>query len=323
MGVGDTVLRLHGQILDWMGSDAAKRYFQTFTDSELKKYDFSSMQHDAEHFALKQATLFYVSQNMSELAMHAGAKMPDQHLLASDCPVRTGFMLLEKSWYRPDINGRVLGIKAALWSSVEQLAKEGDFEGGALDVPLEEATHTKVTFYSDIEDPVDEYSQEWREDVNLLRRSGLPRLTPVFSSVIRFGLDLQQVQDPFTKEALRALMATWSLMQQQVAVTSDGEVRKATAKRMKKKKSELRYKLVTLRRRSGGNGQGDGGKEWSCRWHVRGHWRQQHYKSLGPARLPDGSMNPKSHRVIWINEQVRGPDDKPVKSVPTIYQLNR
>jgi hypothetical protein len=45
---------------------------------------------------------------------------------------------------------------------------------------------------------------------------------------------------------------------------------------------------------------------------VKGHPRDQHYPSLGPARNPDGSWNPDSHRRIWIEPHERGPEDSPL-----------
>jgi hypothetical protein len=44
---------------------------------------------------------------------------------------------------------------------------------------------------------------------------------------------------------------------------------------------------------------------------VRGHPRDQHYPSLGPARI-DGKWNPESHRKIWISPHIRGPEDAPL-----------
>jgi hypothetical protein len=41
--------------------------------------------------------------------------------------------------------------------------------------------------------------------------------------------------------------------------------------------------------------------EWSCRWMVRGHWRNQFYRSTG-RREP-----------LWITEYVKGPEGKPLK----------
>jgi hypothetical protein len=45
---------------------------------------------------------------------------------------------------------------------------------------------------------------------------------------------------------------------------------------------------------------------------VKGHPRDQWYASLGPARTEDGSWNPASHRKIWINAHIRGPEDSPL-----------
>lgn len=44
---------------------------------------------------------------------------------------------------------------------------------------------------------------------------------------------------------------------------------------------------------------------------VRGHPRDQHYPSLGPARV-DGQWNAASHRKIWIAPHIRGPEDSPL-----------
>ena len=45
---------------------------------------------------------------------------------------------------------------------------------------------------------------------------------------------------------------------------------------------------------------------------VRGHWRRQYFPSLGHARHADGTMNPASHRLVWIDEHWRGPEDAPL-----------
>jgi hypothetical protein len=60
--------------------------------------------------------------------------------------------------------------------------------------------------------------------------------------------------------------------------------------------------VVTLRRKTATGGSNDEAQEveWSHRWVVRGHWRRQWHPRL------------QSHRPIWINEHVKGPDDKPL-----------
>lgn len=52
--------------------------------------------------------------------------------------------------------------------------------------------------------------------------------------------------------------------------------------------------------------------EWSHRWIVRGHVRQQYYPSLG-TNLP-----------LWIHPHVKGPDDKPLKPRTTpVFAVTR
>jgi hypothetical protein len=41
--------------------------------------------------------------------------------------------------------------------------------------------------------------------------------------------------------------------------------------------------------------------EWSCRWVVSGHWRQQFYPSTG------------DHRPVWVLPYVKGPESAPLK----------
>lgn len=41
--------------------------------------------------------------------------------------------------------------------------------------------------------------------------------------------------------------------------------------------------------------------EWTCRWLVSGHWRQQWYAST------------RRHRPVWITPYIKGPEDKPLK----------
>ena len=59
------------------------------------------------------------------------------------------------------------------------------------------------------------------------------------------------------------------------------------------------------------------------RYPVRPHWRRQHYATLGPARLDDGSMNPESHRLIYIDEQIRGPEWGPLIERHNITTVTR
>jgi hypothetical protein len=51
--------------------------------------------------------------------------------------------------------------------------------------------------------------------------------------------------------------------------------------------------------------------DWSHRWIVRGHWRQQWYPS------------DQAHRVLWIPPYIKGPEDRPIQVRPAVYAVSR
>lgn len=66
--------------------------------------------------------------------------------------------------------------------------------------------------------------------------------------------------------------------------------------------------IVRLRRRaSSGAGDGTSGRKLEHRMVVKGHWRNQYYSSLGPVD------SPASHRLIYINPHIRGPEEAPLR----------
>ena len=47
------------------------------------------------------------------------------------------------------------------------------------------------------------------------------------------------------------------------------------------------------------------------------------FRSLGPARLPDGTMDPITHRLVWIEAHWRGPEDGPIGPMHTATSFVR
>ena len=83
---------------------------------------------------------------------------------------------------------------------------------------------------------------------------------------------------------------------------------------MARRKDLLDYTVLRLRRVIDPNYRHELGEgvPLDHRVKVRPFWRNQYYPSLGPARLENGRMNPESHRLIWIEEHWRGPEDAPL-----------
>lgn len=53
-------------------------------------------------------------------------------------------------------------------------------------------------------------------------------------------------------------------------------------------------------------------REWSTRWWVGGHWRQQ---ACGEAR--------KERRPTWVSPYIKGPDDKPIRASRRLFAVMR
>jgi hypothetical protein len=68
---------------------------------------------------------------------------------------------------------------------------------------------------------------------------------------------------------------------------------------------------VTLRRIEQRHDTGNKLVDWSHRWIVQGHWRNQWYARAG------------EHRPKWIDPYPKGPEDKPLVLKDKIYRWIR
>lgn len=100
--------------------------------------------------------------------------------------------------------------------------------------------------------------------------------------------------------------AACSFIEQKILVQSPEKVDRPTRRRLGKEwRPEPLVRVVELRKQEVRNYQerGEAGEpvEWSCRWLVQGHWRNQWYPSRN------------EHAPAWIGPYVKGPEDKPLK----------
>lgn len=101
--------------------------------------------------------------------------------------------------------------------------------------------------------------------------------------------------------AARTAIASWLLMGQSLAWTGQDRGDRAERRRMARVGLPLSpvnvVKLRKIERRRDETGEL---VDWTHRWLVSGHWRQQWYP---------GSQE---HRPIWISPHIKGPEDKPL-----------
>jgi hypothetical protein len=143
----------------------------------------------------------------------------------------------------------------------------------------------------------------------------------------RLDVTLSAVQlesDPEFKEAelhaavwiLSVLMAGATWLQSRVVSWTSGHIERHRRKQLAREANAplpSDVKVIELRRAESMARAPDGSGEvvdWSCRWVVDGHWRNQPYKD--------------EHKLVYIMPYVKGPADKPLK-VPahTVFAVRR
>lgn len=111
----------------------------------------------------------------------------------------------------------------------------------------------------------------------------------------------------------RLLQSFWVLSSQRIAVAEtqlvDRHMRKRAAKVGHVPEDGIR--VVTLRRPTQEQTGGSRLVEWSCRWVVSGHWREQWYAKS------------EEHRPVWIAPYPKGPADKPLVLNDKVYRWVR
>jgi len=112
---------------------------------------------------------------------------------------------------------------------------------------------------------------------------------------------------------LRFVLSASTFVEQTICITRDEQPPRHTRKQAARAGLDSLVKVILLRPRRYEHADGDAvGVDYSCRWIVRGHWRQQFYPKAA-RRIP-----------LWINPFVKGPTDKPLRIPPTtVYEVSR
>jgi hypothetical protein len=114
----------------------------------------------------------------------------------------------------------------------------------------------------------------------------------------------------------RFMLAGIAWLEQKVLVTDDGHAERHRRKEFNRQTGQdLRFiKVVQLRKNDyGAREHAESDVEWSCRWAVSGHWRNQ---ACGP--------NHRDRKLCYIMPYVKGPADKPFREAPMkVYEVKR
>lgn len=292
------VLALRAELCRWLSSDRGAR-------DELAHYRHLGVGRDtARTFcaekaaALKASALFYVSADMTTVAREAARTLPSiERVDALDFPAASGLLCFDGIAHRSVFEDAHSGPERHDLRAMQWIGMPGG---------------VRLLFYIDSAEAFAPHPNE----LAAARAEGpLPRLFELTQSALTFGeggvehvqvnretSQVEHVEDNWTAPMLRVMFATFQLMRQNLVVTERAHVPRHIARRCIREDVTADVLVVRLRhlRTSGDSEVGDGGVEWTHRWIVGGHWRQQWLPSRGV------------HRPTWIAPYVKGPENLPL-----------
>lgn len=238
--------------------------------------------HQATVTTLASADAYYWSSDMCQLLEDISEQMPRWTLREEALPTPFGFCWFVKPLTVPGMDAGVIALTWGLWTP------------SGKDATL--SPNLIVGVFTN-------------------RPDGKEGIVPMMAFAWRPGdsmdvddLDVGPVtakMDRANKRVFQYIAAAFALIEQRILTTTcerpDRGVRKRLAREGVTKAPEI---LVIRLRRASQDAPADRGEpvEWSCRWIVRGHWRQQFYSSIG------------EYKPIYILPHVKGPDDKPLRA---------
>jgi hypothetical protein len=283
-----------------------------------------------EQEMLKYGTTYYVSAEVVDEISAFAAEAEPEMLFETDLMSRSGFAVLEKVIQVPDLDPNTgaqrddlhVQLRAIGWHMHDNIySHKYDRSGPGV----------TLFIYTSADDYRNGYAKEYlsifggeMEEIPVWE-DGNP-FHPIEVIPWQFGCEWQAkrdvdivafvpgfVPDPVALQR-RWFLAFMRLMWQEIIVRHNTKPLRGEARRWERAartKPLLDYTTLRLRRivdPQYAHATGTG-VPLNYQVLVRAHPRRQWFRSLGPARLADGSMNPDSHRLIWIEAHIRGPED--------------
>jgi hypothetical protein len=256
----------------------------------------------AENFA--DAELYWVSPEMTDVIIAMAPTIPD---CLPQVPVKTAFVVFGRSIPGTDAeDGGEIHTSAFLWGEVELFKV-----GACLDINSY-AWRDQVAAYSSLPEKL---QARWREVMpsRLMPTGGSQwpyhALLSDFSSL---GDEAGTTMTNSMVEDRRILATFWALCSQRIAIETrerPSRQQQRRAQREGRKLDEIR--VIRLREPASHSATSSRDTEWSHRWIVGSHWRNQWY------------AKDQTHRPKLIEAYVKGPEDKPLKIRETVRALVR
>lgn len=255
---------------------------------------------------LHNAVPYFVAPEVATLVEHAAKTFQAEALRPDDLPTPTGFVVLPEPFRITDRHGKTISFRAFTWHPA--LGRDFSVEVTKTD-KRQGQEGIVITLYSHLLDKDDYWNEVFADYDDIMASGGtggLPLYCLVYWSPWIFGdADILKFE-PHTATLFGLIQCFWRLAMQTITEVAPqraprGQRKRAEREGMKHGEDVL---LVRLRRKHHDAPEGHEPKnvEWSYQWIVTGHWRNQWFATQ------------QTHRQIWINPFVKGPEGKPLKT---------
>jgi len=259
----------------------------------------------AEQHKLMTAESIWVSPEMCQIVQMAREGFQPEPLLGPDFITMTGFCYFDTPLYMQDRNGMTVSIGAMSWCPYMLDGDKGEMDGMA--IALYSSAHADMDAFVGTHKA---YMRRW---------PNAPALAPLHFTVVQFADpmddgDLYDENGDYTgaDEWWKTVQVALRLMQQRISSRYQERLPRPDRRRAQRAGHPLEEVMVIrLRRPDSHPHEGDSTPvDWTHRWMVDGHWRNQPYA--------DGV-----YRQIWISPYVKGPEDMPLVVKRRYYKWDR
>lgn len=295
--VRDKAVRRQLEIEERFGWEAAQE-LSGISEPEIRDMPWTHHIGELNKICLANADPVYVSDDTSELWELARADFEPEPLMAEDLFTPMGFAYLAKPVLLKDWSHRLCSYRSFSWMP---MSDDGSMKGGVF-----------LSLYTHCDDPWEAADDEDEKDLKSVNWRGMGAELSLFHMMpMFFNFDYSPApQHQVSREDLEgtpyellAEIKSFFRLAQQKITTHDKMMPERPFRRRAEKfqpeKNDPSITVITLRKAKKATNNDDEGLtdvEWTHRWMVGGHWRNQWYPSLN------------IHRQIWISPYIKGPE---------------
>lgn len=311
----DAKLEIYNYWRSSHGERQARAFSRALAEDNPHSLDLYRKLDKLEEMVMSRSEPIWVSPEIFDIVEVAQETFRPEPFLESDLITVAGFVLLPRPIFIPDAQGKIVSFRAFSWYPTSSPKTEDPDDGTQSGVWM--------SFYSNIHDVEDEHNgYAMREVVERHQREYGYSTQWIFlhGMIVPFGMSPTEWwnnafrKENYTDETMADATESWwryvqtllRLSMQHISVRTATPYPRAARRRAQRSGLELdaedMINVITLRRpKAHHNGDGEGEPvNWTHRWIVGGHWRNQWYPSLG------------IHRQIYISEHVKGPEHLPL-----------